>query len=94
MLTRTEGTFKEGFNSTAKASNHSTSLAQQENGGEFEKRITDIKMKLSQIKNTINNEIETSYHQINQGKEEVVPFKVAPTEFFGRSGSSSYQSSS
>lgn len=42
---------------------------QQENGSEeFEKRITDIKAKLNQIKNTINSEIETSFVQLNHNK--------------------------
>lgn len=48
---------------------------QQNNGsvnGEFEKRITDIKQKLTLIKNTINNEIENSFNQgLNQTDQDI-----------------------
>jgi hypothetical protein len=56
LLTRTEGTMK--FNTGVL----STQRDNFSNGGEFEKKITDIKSKLNQIKNTINCEIELSSH--------------------------------
>jgi hypothetical protein len=52
LLTRTEG----GISSSQAESTHRS--GGQGIPGEFEKRITDIKAKLNQIKNSINTELD------------------------------------
>jgi hypothetical protein len=52
LLTRTEGTLKNGFNSatnvvSTQRSNFMNNASQDPGSGEFEKRITDIKAKLN-----------------------------------------------
>ena len=61
MLTKTEGLGTHRLNSNGP----STYRSNYQQNGEFEKRITDIKTKLTQIKNTINSEIETSFTGMN-----------------------------
>ena len=76
LLTKTEGSLLMKFNTNICSTQRSVSpaLAQQNSAnGEFEKRITDIKTKLTQIKNTINNEIENSFtgnQNLNQTETE------------------------
>ncbi|CDW85489.1 UNKNOWN [Stylonychia lemnae] len=62
MLTKTEGSTQMKFGSNICSTQRSMHQNMSVNG-EFEKRITDIKQKLTQIKNTINNEIENSFNQ-------------------------------
>eukprot|EP00347_Sterkiella_histriomuscorum_P014909 403359051 len=88
MLTKTEGSTMLKFGSNVCSTQRSVAahLNQQNNhnasasvNGEFEKRITDIKQKLTLIKNTINNEIENSFNQgLNQTEQDISGYQTNP----------------
>ena len=66
MLTKSDGTLKLNPSIHIHSSQRSSSIYQPTaSTNEFEKRITDIKSKLTQIKNTINCEIESSFNVLN-----------------------------